>query len=61
MAYTRSNKRKSRKSIKGGFTLASLGQAASNLLVPMGLFYGVQKMKERTGKRSRRSGSRRMY
>jgi hypothetical protein len=57
MAHKRTH-RKTRKSIKGGFTLASLGQAASNLLVPMGLFYGVQKMKERTGQRSR---SRRRY
>lgn len=51
--HTRKHTRRHRKSIKGGFTFASLGQAASNLLVPLGLFYAARKMKERSRKSRR--------
>ena len=39
--------RKPRKSRKGGNSLAALGQAASNLLVPFGLYYGVKTQQKR--------------
>ncbi len=35
---------------KRGGTLAALGQAASNLLVPLGLFYAARYQKSRVAK-----------
>ncbi len=39
--YSRKKHARNRKSRKGG-SLAALGEAASTLLVPLGLFYGVK-------------------
>ena len=50
-----------RKTRRGG-TFAALGQAASNLLVPLGLFYAARQQRSRVSKfRKHRHRTRRPY
>ena len=50
-----------RKTRRGG-TFAALGQAASNLLVPLGLFYAARRQQSRVSKsRKHRHRTRRPY